>query len=170
MLLPSPFHLRRCYLPESGKVSRWRSKEMIPDNLILVFSPHNAKGFLFLFFFLRLILMWTILKYFLNLLQYCFWDFFFFFWPWGMWDLSSPARDWTCSPCIGRQSLHHWTAREVPKLPFKDHNGGEEKGILPCHLKVKKLNFIWQVLCLEQRKTVAFRKAITKGPSSQAPD
>ena len=23
--------------------------------------------------------MWTILKYFLNLLQYCFWDFFFFF-------------------------------------------------------------------------------------------
>ena len=23
--------------------------------------------------------MWTILKYFLNLFQYCFWDFFFFF-------------------------------------------------------------------------------------------
>ena len=150
-------------------VSRWRSKEMIPDNLILVFSPHNAKGFLFFFFF-KTYFDVDHFKVFLEFVTILFLGFFFFFWPWGMWDLSSPARDWTCSPCIGRQSLHHWTAREVPKLPFKDHNGGEEKGILPCHLKVKKLNFIWQVLCLEQRKTVAFRKAITKGPSSQAPD
>ena len=30
--------------------------------------------------------------------------------------LSSPARDWTCPACPGRQSLHHWTAREVPRL------------------------------------------------------
>ena len=38
------------------------------------------------------------------------------FWPWGMWDLSSPTRDQTCIPCIGRQSLNLWTAREVPGL------------------------------------------------------
>ena len=30
--------------------------------------------------------------------------------PRSMWDLGSPA------PCIGRQSLNHWTAREVPLL------------------------------------------------------
>ena len=36
------------------------------------------------------------------------------FWPQGMWDLSSLTRDQTCTPCIGRQSLNHWTAREVP--------------------------------------------------------
>ena len=28
-------------------------------------------------------------------------------------DLSSPTRNWTCTPCIGRRSLNHWTAREV---------------------------------------------------------
>ena len=35
-------------------------------------------------------------------------------WPWDMWDLSSPTRDQICTPFIGRQSLSHWTTREVP--------------------------------------------------------
>ena len=34
--------------------------------------------------------------------------------PRGMWDLSSLTRDRTRTPCIGRQSLNHWTTREVP--------------------------------------------------------
>ena len=29
--------------------------------------------------------------------------------PQSMWDLSSPTRDQTCIPCIGRQLLDHWT-------------------------------------------------------------
>ena len=33
-----------------------------------------------------------------------------------MWYPSSPARNWTHTPYIGRQSLTHWTRREVPKL------------------------------------------------------
>ena len=33
-----------------------------------------------------------------------------------MWDLSSPARDQTCTPYIGKQILNHWTTREVPFL------------------------------------------------------
>ena len=40
------------------------------------------------------------------------------FGPRGMWDLSSWTRDRTRTPCIGRQSLNHWTAREVPSFPF----------------------------------------------------
>ena len=32
-----------------------------------------------------------------------------------MWDLSSPIRDQTRVPCIGRQLLNHWTTREVPR-------------------------------------------------------
>ena len=36
------------------------------------------------------------------------------FWPWGMWDLSSQTRDWTCTLCIRRWSLNHWTTREIP--------------------------------------------------------
>ena len=31
-----------------------------------------------------------------------------------MWDLSSPTRDRTRTPCLGRKSVNHWTAREVP--------------------------------------------------------
>ena len=31
-----------------------------------------------------------------------------------MWDHSSLTRDRTSTPCIGRQSLNHWTTREVP--------------------------------------------------------
>ena len=37
---------------------------------------------------------------------------------WGMWDLSSLTRDWTCNPCFGRWSLNHWTIREVPGSVF----------------------------------------------------
>ena len=37
------------------------------------------------------------------------------FWPQGMWDLSSPTRDWTHTSCIGRQTLNHWATREVHK-------------------------------------------------------
>ena len=36
------------------------------------------------------------------------------FWPGGMWNLSSPARDRTHTPCMGSRGLNHWTAREVP--------------------------------------------------------
>ena len=35
-------------------------------------------------------------------------------------DLSSPTRDQTHVPCIGRQILNCWTIREVPKLGSSD--------------------------------------------------
>ena len=41
-------------------------------------------------------------------------EFCLVFWPWGTWDLSFPARDWTHIPCTEVQSLNHYTAREVP--------------------------------------------------------
>ena len=43
------------------------------------------------------------------LLFLCFCSCFF-----GMWVLSSPTRDQTHTPCIERQSLNHWMAKEVP--------------------------------------------------------
>ena len=75
---------------------------------------HYTKPFFFEIFF------WWVqfLKSLLSLLQIasilCF--VLFCFWPWGMWDLSSPTKDWTCTPCFGRQSPNHWTTREVPGL------------------------------------------------------
>ena len=56
-----------------------------------------------LFVFKYFFLMWTIFKVFIE-----FFTIFFsvlrlgFFWPQGMWDLSSPTRDQTHAPCIGR--------------------------------------------------------------------
>ena len=39
-----------------------------------------------------------------------------------MWNLSFLIRGQTHTPCIGRQSLNHWTAREVPQICiFKHH-------------------------------------------------
>ena len=49
------------------------------------------------------------------------------FWLRGMWDLNSPTQDGTRTPCAGRQSLNHWTTREVPGKGFlllKRHQQG----------------------------------------------
>ena len=43
---------------------------------------------------------------------------FWFFDHWGIWDLSFPSRDWSCTPCIENRSLNHWTTREVPRDRF----------------------------------------------------
>ena len=39
-----------------------------------------------------------------------------------MWDFTSLIRDQTHTPCIGKQSLNHWTTREVPHLFVKNLN------------------------------------------------
>ena len=43
--------------------------------------------------------------------------FFFFlvcaFWPQGMWDINSLARDQTCTPSIRSQNLNRWTTKEL---------------------------------------------------------
>ena len=63
------------------------------------------------------VLLFFFLKSLLNLLHYHFCFLFWFFWQWGMLDLTSPTRDCTSIPCIERQSLNnHWTTRQVPKV------------------------------------------------------
>ena len=39
------------------------------------------------------------------------------FWPQGIWDLTCLTRDWTGTSCVGRQSLIHWTTREISPFP-----------------------------------------------------
>ena len=64
------------------------------------------------------VLLWTIFKVFIKSVTVL---ILFFqvlaFWPRGMWDLISPTRDQTHTSCTGRQSLNHWTTREVPRAP-----------------------------------------------------
>ena len=35
-----------------------------------------------------------------------------------MWDLNSWTRDLTCVPSIGKQTVNHWTTREIPEKNF----------------------------------------------------
>ena len=50
-------------------------------------------------------------------------------------DLSSPTRNQTCTPCIGRRSLNHWTAREVLFICFLLHLSS----LLSYHLRLQEL-------------------------------
>lgn len=39
---------------------------------------------------------------------------FWYFGPWGMWDLNCLTRDWTLTLYIGRRSLSHRITRDIP--------------------------------------------------------
>ena len=67
-----------------------------------------------LFIFFKHFLMWTNFKVFTEFVTTLLLFYVLVFWPQGMWDLGSLTRDGTCTPCTGRRSLNHWTAREVP--------------------------------------------------------
>ena len=70
------------------------------------------------FSFLRFFLMWTIFKVFIEFFTILLLFYVLFFWPWGMWGLSSPTRDRTLTSCIGKQSLNHWVTREISAFFF----------------------------------------------------
>ena len=57
--------------------------------------------------------MWTIFKVFIETVTILLLFYVLVFWPRGMWDLCSPVRDGTFTPCVGRQSFNHRIAREV---------------------------------------------------------
>ena len=62
--------------------------------------------------------MWTIFKVFIEFVTVLLLFFPLDFWPRGIWGPSSPTRDQTHTPRIGRRSLNHWAAREVPNMSF----------------------------------------------------
>ena len=83
-------------------------------SLSLGLSVYLDSSILLSFFFYKISLRWTICKVFLQFLTtLLLFSFFFFlmlwfFWPQGMWDLSSLTL------CTGSRSLNRWTATEVP--------------------------------------------------------
>lgn len=75
----------------------------------LVDFSYDFSSMCFSFFFLRFFDVNHFLKSLLNFLLYCVYFIFCFvfcFWPWSMWDFSSPIRDWTYIPFIGRWWLN----------------------------------------------------------------
>ena len=74
-------------------------------------------GFFLSFFLAELVFicrMWISLVAVCRLFGYCTQALM----PCGMRDLSSPTRDQTHVPCIGRQILNLWISREVPGIEF----------------------------------------------------
>ena len=67
---------------------------------------HLISFFVFLFF-----LMWPLLKVCIEFVTILLLFYVLVLWPRGMWYLSSPTRDRTCTPCIGL--LNHWTTRDL---------------------------------------------------------
>ena len=68
-------------------------------------------------------LMWTIFKVFTEFVTVV---LLFYVLAVRKVDLRSPTKDRTLIPCIGRQSLNHWTTKEVPlwnHLYGKKHPG-----------------------------------------------
>jgi len=86
--------------------SRLRFQPLVNYHLtcIHLLMPKSLQSFFFFFFF-DVDHFWSLYSVCYNIVSVlC-----LVFWPWGMWDLSFPNRDWTHIPCIGRGSLNHWT-------------------------------------------------------------
>ena len=72
---------------------------------------------------------------------------FCFFWPWGMWALTSLTTDWTCAPRIGRWSFNLWDVREVPGLKI-DWKGGMMEFLAADRLFLFKFMFVFIYLAV----------------------
>ena len=62
--------------------------------------------------------MWTIFKFLTEFVTVLLLSYVWVFWPHSMWDLTSLTVDQTHTPCIERQSLNPWAAREVPTVLY----------------------------------------------------
>ena len=71
------------------------------------------KEFFFLFYFDVNNLKYVV-NFFTILLQF----YVLVFWLWGMREFTFLTKDRTCTSCIVRASLNHWTTREFPTLAF----------------------------------------------------
>ena len=106
----SPFYPRSS--PLSHFPSSWQLWELTSGATSLSVAIADWSRFLFFFFFS--FLMRTIFEVFVEFVTILVLFHIVIFWPQGMWDLGSPSRDGTWTPCIGRRSLNHWTTRDVP--------------------------------------------------------
>ena len=58
--------------------------------------------------------MWTIFKVFTEFVTILLLFYVLVFWSWGRCGLSSLTRDQTCSLCVERWNLNHWSNRKFP--------------------------------------------------------
>ena len=100
---------------------RWQSLNHWPPLTLMCFFPGQwlSNELFFVFFFKFFFFFFDVEHFkvfikFITILRLFYVSFCFGVGLWGMWDISSPTRDWSHIPCIGGWSPNHWTAREVP--------------------------------------------------------
>ena len=80
--------------------------------------------------------------------------------PCGLWDLSSPTRDWTWAPTVKAQSPNHWTARDYVSGVFMSFHKVEHLFIylraIFVFLFVKFLSYSLSILFLQRLKKIFF--------------
>ena len=141
---PSPFH-------PSGS-----SQRTSPKHPVLCIEPGLVTRFIYdilhtsmlkkIFFFF---LTWTIFKVFTEFVTIQLLLYVLVFWPESIWDLSSPARAWICTACIGRWNLNHWTTREVLVCSF-------ELAAIQPHAQSKSWASPEAVVCMEGTGLIVF--------------
>ena len=100
----------------SGLQSVGSHKELVTTEWLTLSLSHKRTEF----FFLDFLKIWTIFKIFIEFVTILFLFYgLVFFWPRGMWDLSSLTRDQTYTPCIGRWSLIIGTPKKSRGPRFK---------------------------------------------------
>lgn len=114
MLLPEFVHLCNCFILPGN--ATW-DPVSFPSPHVVICSQNvqslpppgrNICDF-------RIIALYSVfLKSLLNLLWSCFLLYVLHFGPGGRWGFDFPNQDQTSSPCLGRGSLGHCPAREVP--------------------------------------------------------
>ena len=93
----------------------WKDTLGLPEN-----SCFPECRFEFWLVLLLLLLLLLFFKVFIEFVTILLLLYVLFFWLQGMWDLGSLSRDRTCTPCVGRQCLNHWTTREIPWLVLEE--------------------------------------------------
>ena len=88
--------------PESTSLAAWWWT--LGHSSLDFFSP-SGQGVWWGVFFKTFFWMWTIFKVFIECITIWLLLFCSVFLARVVWDLSSPARDWTCTPCIGSKVL-----------------------------------------------------------------
>ena len=108
--------------------------------------------------------MWTIFKVFIELLTIWFPFIMSFFFGWEACSILAPSPG-SCTPCVGRQSLNRWTAREVPMVTFL--TWFSSSGVLPGFPPVVPSLFLDNLV--PEAYIFFFHKQLTQHPPSLPP-
>ena len=114
----------KCSLPDMWSLALLNAPTIVCFFLythISCFGFPPTSEFIFFFFFFKIsflffsfFFMWTILKIFIEFVTTLLLFYGLVFWPQKACGILTLDQGWNSHPCIGRQSLNHWTTQGSP--------------------------------------------------------